>query len=201
VRRTVFDTPIAKDVLRGIALLYMRVFGWRIEGEVPPLPKFVVVIAPHTSNWDFPTLVFLAFVLKVKVSWLGKDSMFWGPFGPLFRWLGGIPIDRSARHGVVGQTIQHFDGQERLIMALAPEGTRDKVERWKTGFYHMARGAGVPIVLVFADYGRKVTGVGPTIVPTDDVAADMEAIRRFYAPITARHPEKMGLPEVPPADQ
>jgi len=160
---------------------------------LPEVPQCVMIAAPHTSNWDLPIMLFFAFAFRTKLFFMVKDAVFRWPFGPLFRWLGGIPIDRTKRNGIVEQSIQAFRENEQLTMVVPPSGTRSKVEYWKTGFYHIARGANVPIALGFLDYGRKVGGVGPTIVPTGDIEEDMKEIRAFYADITAKYPEKSSL--------
>ena len=190
---TIFDTPILSSVLRRTAGLFLRVFGWRKEGQLPDIPKCVMIAAPHTSNWDLPVMLFFAFAFQTKLFFMVKDAVFRWPFGPLFRWLGGIPIDRTKPNGVVEQSIQAFRDNDELIMVVPPSGTRSKVRYWKTGFYHIANGAGVPIMLGFLDYRRKVGGVGPVVVPTGDIEADMQAVRAFYADITGKNPEKASL--------
>jgi 1-acyl-sn-glycerol-3-phosphate acyltransferase len=125
--------------------------------------------------------------MKVKIYWMGKKELFRPPFGPLLRWLGGIPIDRSKSNGVVGQSIQQLQDAEKLVLTVPPTGTRRKVMHWKTGFYHIAHGAGVPIVLGFLDYGRKMGGVGPLFYPTGDINADMKEIQAFYKDIQGRN--------------
>jgi 1-acyl-sn-glycerol-3-phosphate acyltransferase len=132
----------------------------------------------------------LAFAFRVKVRWMGKDSLFRGPFSAIFRWLGGIPVDRSKSTGMVAQAIQAFRESEHMIMIIAPEGTRSRTSHWRSGFYHIAMGAGVPSALGFLDYRRKAAGIGPLITPTGDIDADMQAIRAFYAGVTPKHPER-----------
>jgi 1-acyl-sn-glycerol-3-phosphate acyltransferase len=157
-----------------------------------------VIAAPHTSNWDLPVLLSLAFALGVKASWLGKHTLFRRPFGFLFRWMGGIPVYRSASKNMVAQSVEMFRNSEKLILTIPPEGTRSKVSYWKSGFYYIALGAEVPIAMAFIDYKRKTSGVGPTLYPTGDIEADMEVIRNFYANVTAKYPDKAGLPELAP---
>ncbi len=197
---TVFDTPILKSVFRMISLAFLKACGWKVEGRAPETPKNVVIAAFHTSNWDFPIGLSIAFVLGVKVYWIGKDALFRPPFGPLMRWLGGIPVNRRGPHDTVSRTIQVFSRHERLNIAITPEGARRKTPYWKTGFYHIAYGARVPIVLGFLDYRRKAGGVGPTVVPTGDIEADMEKIRSFYARVVARYPENACLPALKPGE-
>ncbi|HQP31145.1 MAG TPA: lysophospholipid acyltransferase family protein, partial [Deltaproteobacteria bacterium] len=174
---TVFDTPIVRSVFRLISILYLRIFGWRVEGRLPEHPRYVIIAAPHTSNWDFPITLFLAFALRINCSWMGKDSLFRRPFGAIMRWLGGMPIDRSKSNNIVGESIKAFDRQDRLVMVIPPEGTRKQVSYWKTVFYHIAHGAQVPIVLGYIDYERKAGGIGPIVWPSGDIEADMRIIQ------------------------
>lgn len=184
---TVFDTPVVRTFFRILSILILKLAGWKVSGHVPDIPKFVMIAAPHTSNWDLPYTLFVAFTMKVKIYWMGKKELFRPPFGPLLRWLGGIPIDRSKSNGVVGQSIQQLQDAEKLVLTVPPTGTRRKVMHWKTGFYHIAHGAGVPIVLGFLDYGRKMGGVGPLFYPTGDINADMKEIQAFYKDIQGRN--------------
>ncbi len=187
---TIFDTPVLKTLFRCFSIVALKIAGWRAQGPLPPVPKFVLVGAPHTSNWDLPYALFIVFVLRGKIYWLGKESLFRRPFKGFFKWLGGIPIDRSKSKNVVAQSIQQFHQNEELILTIAPEGTRSRVKKWKTGFYYVAHGANVPIALGFLDYRRKLGGIGPVIFPTGDIDADMETIRAFYDGITGKFPEK-----------
>jgi 1-acyl-sn-glycerol-3-phosphate acyltransferase len=172
----------------GLATLYLRLFGWHVEGQLPLGTKAVAIAAPHTSNWDLPLMLAVSFVLGVKPSWLGKRELFWGPFGWLMRRLGGIPVDRGARTNLVRQVAERFAAVDQLFLVIPPSATRGRTTHWKSGFYHIARSASVPIICAFLDYRRKVGGVGPTIVPTGDVRADMRPIREFYAGVTSKHP-------------
>jgi 1-acyl-sn-glycerol-3-phosphate acyltransferase len=190
VNYTIFDTPVLRTLVRWFSIVILRILGWRTEGRKPSAPKFVLVGAPHTSNWDFPYGLFILFVLRVKIYWMGKEALFRKPFESFFKWLGGIPIDRSRSKNMVAQSIEQFNQNERLILTITPSGTRKRVKKWKTGFYYIAQGANVPIVLGFLDYRRKVGGLGPMIHPTGDVDADMKTIRAFYQGVTGRYPEK-----------
>ena len=187
MHHTMFDTPILNVLLRRLALSLMWLFRWRMEGRLPDTPKYVLIAAPHTSNWDLPVTLCLAFAFRTKLYWMGKDTLFRRPFGTIMRWLGGIPIDRSKSNDVVQQSAEHFQKAESLVMLVPPEGTRQKVRYWKTGFYRIAEKAKVPILLGFLDYRRKVGGFGPTVVPTGDIEADMETIQAFYANITGKY--------------
>lgn len=165
---------------RGVAGFLLRRLGWAFEGELPDLPKAVIIVAPHTTNWDFVLGITAMFALEVRVSWLGKHTVFRPPFGRLFRWLGGIAVDREASSGVVEQMVAAFRSREELILGLAPEGTRRRVARWKTGFYHIAVGAGVPIVPATFDYPRRLIRLGAPLVPTGDLASDMDHLQAFF---------------------
>ncbi len=173
-------------------LIFLKMFGWRIEGELPNIKKFVIIAAPHTSNWDFPITLAVSFALKMKIYWMGKIALFRWPLGGICRWLGGIPIDRGRSHNMVEQAIQAFGERDKLIMVIPPEGTRQKVSYWKTGFYHIARGANIPIVLGFLDYRRKVGGIGPAFYPTGCIEEDIREIKTFYAAITGKRQDLFG---------
>jgi 1-acyl-sn-glycerol-3-phosphate acyltransferase len=190
MRYTIFDIPILRNVLQVLAIIVLKIFGWRRAGVVPDAPKFVMIAAPHTSNWDFPMGLAIILAFKVKMYWLGKEPIFKWPFGTFFKWLGGIPVNRSKSGDVVSQTIQTIKEHERIVMVVAPEGTRKKVNHWKTGFYYIAMGANVPLAMGFIDYLRKEGGFGPTLMPTGNIEADMEKIRAFYRNITAKIPDK-----------
>lgn len=157
--------------------------GWKTEGEIPTAPKYVLIAAPHTSNWDFPFTVATAFSMEVPIRWLGKRELFDGPLGPLYRALGGIAVERSKSTNMVERMAALFDEHESLVLTVPAEGTRSKGEFWKSGFYRIAETAKVPIALGFLDFGRKRSGIGPLVMPSGDVRADMDKIRAFYASI------------------
>ena len=171
---------------------FLKIMGWRLEGSPPNLSKYVIIVAPHTSNWDFLILLAMTFAFKIRCVWMGKAGIFRPPFGAIFTWLGGMPIDRSSRHSVVEQAVLAFQDREEMIMGIGPEGTRKRADHWKKGFYYIALGADVPVAFAFADYERKVTGFGPTLTPTGDIQADMEIIRDFYRDIKGKFPENFG---------
>ena len=175
-----------------LADMVLKLFGWRAEGSLADCPKCVVVVAPHTSNWDFPVLMLVAVVLRVKVAWMGKHTLFRPPFGWIMRGLGGLPIDRSARHNMVEQAVESVHTHDRLLLAIPPEGTRKRAPYWRSGFYHIALGAQVPIALAYADYRRKVGGIGHVFVPSGDVDADMAIIRDFYSGVVGKRPDQFG---------
>jgi 1-acyl-sn-glycerol-3-phosphate acyltransferase len=185
--------------MRRFASLLFRLAGWRTEGAAPSAGRFVIIAAPHTSNWDAVILLVAARIFDLPLAWFVKDSWFFFPMGGLMRRLGGVPIDRSGRHGVVEQAIAQLKSSERLALAVPPEGTRGRAPYWKTGFYHIARGADVPIVLGFIDYGRKVAGLGPAFTPTGDLQRDFEVFRAFYENVQPKHPDKKGAIAPPPS--
>ena len=165
--------------------LSRRIFrrcGWRLAGELPNVPKLVAIAAPHSTNWDVVWGLLFIIGLRLQIRFIGKREAFFWPVGPLLRSFGGIPIDRSAAHGLVGDMARQFAADDKLWLALAPEGTRKKVHKWKTGFWHIARAAGVPILPAYFHYPEKIIGLGPLIYPSDDLAADMAKIREFYRP-------------------
>lgn len=180
-------------VSRWLARSLLRLGGWRVTGSLPNLPRFVVIVAPHTSNWDFLVGVLAKYAIGIRVSFFGKDSVFRPPVGWLMRWLGGRPVDRSNRHGVVHQTVAAIQAAPRFVLALAPEGTRKRVARWRTGFYHIALGAGIPIVLAFFDYPRREVGFGPTLWPSGELERDLEAIGTFYRDKQGKRPELFAM--------
>ncbi len=188
MQRTIFDTPFVTVLGRVWARLFLGALGWKKEGDLPDLPKFVMIAAPHTSNWDLPIMLALGFLMRAKMFWMTKESVFRWPFGGFLRWLGGIPIDRSRANGVVGQCVELFGRHDNLILAVPPEGTRKKVGTWKTGFYHIAVGAGVPIAMGYLDYGRRRGGVAGLLYPTGDYAADLARLQEFYATVTPKYP-------------
>ncbi|CAB1076923.1 Acyltransferase family protein [Olavius algarvensis Delta 1 endosymbiont] len=188
VKHTIFDTPVLEAILHRASRLILSLAGWQTEGRLPLIPKFVLVGAPHTSNWDLPFTLLMAFALRARIRWMGKTAIFRWPFKGFFQWLGGIPVKRSQADNLVEQSIQQFERNDHLILTIAPAGTRKHVLRWKSGFYHIACGAGVPIVLGFLDYRRKTGGFGPLVHPTGNIAADMQTIRAFYDGVTGKNP-------------
>jgi 1-acyl-sn-glycerol-3-phosphate acyltransferase len=180
-------------IKRWIGEAFLKVAGWKVEGGRPPVDRYVIIAAPHTSNWDMPFMLAFAFIYDIPVRWMGKHTLFKAPFGPFFRSLGGIPIIRHQPGGVVGQMIEEFEKNESLVLMVPAEGTRSHVEYWKSGFYHIARGADVPVVLSYLDFGKKVGGIGPALKMSGDIGADMDKIRAFYADKKGLRPEKVGI--------
>ncbi len=168
----------------------MLLTGWRFEGQLPNLRKFVIIVAPHTSNWDFPTGVQAMFALGIRGTFLGKDALFKPPFGFFFRWLGGVPVDRSSKNNVVDQTIAYFKARDRMILALSPEGTRKRIDKWRTGFYWVAVGAGVPIVPVAFDFPRKRYVIHPPVEMTGEPTVDIPRLRSYFKATQAKRPDQ-----------
>jgi 1-acyl-sn-glycerol-3-phosphate acyltransferase len=192
MHRTIFTTPLVNSALRAASRLILRLKGWTVEGSLPPdTPKCVLIAAPHTSNWDLPYTLMVAFSLRLNIYWMGKAAIFRFPFGPVMRWLGGIAVDRSKNNNLVAASAAALvAAQGTLQLVVPPEGTRGKTRHWRTGFYFIALEARVPIVLAYMDYQRKVSGLGPVFVPSGDVDADMLQIKQFYAGIKGRNAEQ-----------
>lgn len=159
----------------------MSSLGWRIEGNFPDLKKFVVIAAPHTSNWDFVIGLSSAFAIDIDAHWIGKHTIFRWPFGKLMRRLGGIPVNRAKSSGLVPQVVQEFRKSETFVLAIAPEGTRGKVERWKSGFYQIALQAEVPVVCGYFDFPSRTVGLGKVVYPSGDYEADLADIISYYS--------------------
>jgi 1-acyl-sn-glycerol-3-phosphate acyltransferase len=190
MKKTIFTTPIISPFFRFLSNSIMRLFGWRVDGKLPDIPKFILIGAPHTSNWDFVLFLGIVFRLKVNARYMGKAELFRPPFGWFFYWCGGIPVDRKKSTGLVDQMVEAFDRSERLILVIAPEGTRHHVTEWKRGFYHIAKGAGIPIVMAKVDGIRKIAHVGEVFHPTEDMEADMTAIQNAFQGMTGINPKK-----------
>ncbi len=189
---TTADLPAVPVRPGWLARACLRLAGWRLEGSAPTVPKYVLIGAPHTSNWDFVLALLVKSALGIRFCWIGKDSLFRFPFGGFMRWLGGIPVNRRVRSNFTEQMVARFCAHRELSVVITPEGTRSRTEYWKSGFYHVALGAGVPVVLGFVDYRCRRLGIGPVITLTGDREADMKVIREFYADKSGLHPEKQG---------
>jgi len=170
----------------------LQLAGWQIQGVRPPLDRYVLIAAPHTSNWDFPLMLAFAAAFDIKVTWMAKHSLFFPPLGWLMRALGGMPIIRHSNNNVVDAMVDAFRGMSKLVLVVPTEGTRERTEYWKSGFYHIARQAGVPIVPSFLDFGRKCGGFGPALVTSTDVRSDMQYFRDFYAGMEGKFPAAFG---------
>lgn len=170
----------------------LRIIRWRIEVIAPPCEKYVLIGAPHTSNFDFFFMLLMVYSTGLKLNWVGKHTLFRKPFSGWMRMLGGIPVDRRTQNQFVQQMVDSFNQSDQLKLAIAPEGTRGKSQYWRTGFYHIAHGARVPIVFGYIDYKQKIVGIGPSMIPGGDINKDFPQIREFYRTKSGRRPELQG---------
>jgi len=176
--------PLAQQ----LGKLVLSVFGWQKTGQVPSARNVVIIAAPHTSNWDFIFLLAAAYSFGISVNWLGKDSLFRSPLGPILRFLGGVPVDRSKRNNLVQSLSAQIELGSGISLVIPPSGTRRKTEYWKSGFYQIARAAQIPLICGYLDYKKKEAGLGLSFLPTD-LSKDMNRIREFYEPIVGKYPE------------
>jgi 1-acyl-sn-glycerol-3-phosphate acyltransferase len=174
-------------ILRLFGRTGLRLWNWRIAGDLPQLPKFIIIVAPHTSNWDFPLGVLAMFSLDLRIHWFGKDSLFRSPLAWLFRLLDGRAVRRETNEGVVAEMAAAIRAEPQFLLALAPEGTRKHVRHWRSGFYHIALEAGVPIVPVWFDWSTREIGIEKPFFPTRDPEGDMAALKAIYRPEMARN--------------
>ncbi len=183
-------------LIKRLADIYLKARGWTVRNDVPQgLDKFVCIGAPHTSNWDFPVTLAIAASVDLDFYWVGKGSLFRGPMGPVMRRLGGIPVDRSRSTNFVDQVAQVMRESERMALGIAPEGTRAKGEYWKSGFYHIARSAGVPIVCGYMDWTKREGGLGPVIDSSLSEEEVLEELEAFYAGLQGRRPDQFTPPK------
>jgi len=182
------QAPQGRGLTALIGRAWLAAFGWHVQDGIPDVKKAVVVAAPHTSNWDLAFMLAIAWTLGVRIRWVGKHTLFRPPFGGLMRALGGVSVDRRARHDAVSAIADILRAHDELLLVVPPEGTRGKADRWKTGFYYIALGADVPIVLGFLDYGKKCGGLGTVFHPTGVLEEDIAAIRTFYKDIRGKIP-------------
>jgi 1-acyl-sn-glycerol-3-phosphate acyltransferase len=190
LKNTIFTTPILSALLRAIANLILRLSGWHVDGKLPDIPKYIIIGAPHTSNWDFVLFLGVIFHLKVNVNYMGKAELFRNPFGWFFYWCGGVPVDRKKSTGLVEQMVKVCEQSDKFILIIAPEGTRHFVTEWKRGFYHIAKTAGIPIVMAKVDGKQKTVRVGQIFQPTEDMEADIKTIQGFFAGLIGLNPRK-----------
>jgi len=176
-----------------LALLTLHLLGWELIGQRPTCKKYVMVGAPHTSNWDFLYFYLGALAFNIRIAFMIKDSAFKGPLGPILRWMGGIPIDRSQRNNVVAQMVQAFEQREELALLIPPSGTRHRTEYWKSGFYYIALGAKIPLVLAIMDFAKREVGIQSVYEPVGDIKRDMDVIRSVYGPVTAKFPQEKSV--------
>ena len=184
------SASLSSRLVKRALLGFYRMQGWKAVGTPPAGGRYVIIAAPHTSNWDFVYFLGLVNELGIDANFMAKDSLFRWPMGGFMRDMGGISIDRSARNNVVEAMIGEFARRDRFALTIAPEGTRSAVNQWRTGFYHIALGAGVPLVIGMMDYGKKTGGLGPAIMPTGDYKADMKQVAEIYQSVTPKHPER-----------
>ena len=170
----------------------LKISGWTLDRTNPPVTNCVVIAAPHTSNWDFILMLLFAGAFGLKVSWMGKSNLFIKPFGYFLRLIGGISINRRKKNQIVDHMISLFRQRENFLLVVPVEGTRARANFWKSGFYHIAKGANVPILPTFLDYGNKRGGFGVPIITTNNLLSDMQKIRDFYAPFKGKFPSNSG---------
>ncbi len=180
---------LVSDVVRLICSAFLFLAGWKVRGDWPKIDKMVLVVAPHTSNWDGLYMLAAAGYFRVKLRWMGKQSLTTGPFGGIVKWLGCVPIDRSARHDVVRAMSDAFAATDNMILAIPPEGTRSLAQEWKSGFWHIARMANVPIVVASLDYSSNTIRIEKQIIASDDYAKDLAEIHACYLDRLPKHPD------------
>ena len=190
LKTTIFNTPILSTFLRFLTNLILRMVGWRVQGELPDLPKYILIGAPHTSNWDFLLFLGIIFHLKADARYMGKAELFRNPFGWFFYYCGGIPVDRKKSTGLVDQMVEASKKSHKFILTIAPEGTRHKVTEWKMGFYHIAKGAGIPIVIAIVDGAHKTVRVGQVFHLTENMDEDIKTIKGFFSGVVGINPKK-----------
>jgi 1-acyl-sn-glycerol-3-phosphate acyltransferase len=185
-------------MLRYLAGKILKLFGWDAVQGLPKFKKYVLLGAPHTSNWDFVVGMLAALAIGLRFKWLAKHSLFENPFKPLLKFFGGIPVDRRVHSSVIEKMTEMFNNSERLVLAITPEGTRSKTKYWRSGFYYIALSAKVPICFAFLDYGNKRIGIGDHFFPTGDINEDMKIIRNYYVGMKGKNPELQGEIEIKP---
>ena len=189
-RHTLFNTPVITSFFYLLAVAWLRIAGWKTKGTPSGESKFVMIAYPHTSNWDVPFTIAICLAYRLKIYWMGKSSLFWGPMGPVMKWLGGIPINMDKSENVVQRTVDAFNQSDNLVIAIAPEANRAYVQKWRTGFYHIAVGANLPIVLGFLDFEKKEGGYLKSFLPSGDLDADLAEIKAQYRGIKGKYAEQ-----------
>ena len=172
---------------RWVGRTVLKSMGWKVQGRFPSCRKYIITLAPHTSNWDFVVGVAILLASGLKISFLIKHSLFFWPFSLFLRRIGGVPVDRRAAHGIVGEMVRHFAEHEKMILTIAPEGTRRKVNQWKVGFLHIGHGAKVPVVPVGLDYPSKTATVGDMVALSGEMEKDLAAVKSFYSDIRGKY--------------
>lgn len=179
-------------MLKLFADFILKIFSWQLDIRIPAEKKYVLIGAPHTTNWDLPLTLLCFWSVQKNIKWVAKKQLFIGPLKYFFRALGGVPVDRSAHTGFIEQIASQFEHHEEMILCLAPEGTRSKTEYWKTGFYYIALTAKVPVCLGYIDYPTRTMGFGQMLIPSGDIHKDFAQIKTFYQDKTGKRPEKQG---------
>lgn len=177
---------------KSLARWLLQLAGWELVGVRPDCDRYVLIAAPHTSNWDFALMLLFAAAFEINVTWMAKHSLFYPPMGWIMRALGGMPIIRHKSQNVVATMVAAFEAVPHLVLVVPTEGTREKSEYWKSGFYHIARQADVPIVPSFLDFGSKRGGFGPALTTSGDVRDDMQYFREFYRGMQGKFPTQFG---------
>ncbi|WP_263079674.1 1-acyl-sn-glycerol-3-phosphate acyltransferase [Endozoicomonas sp. Mp262] len=189
MRVTLYNTPVVSHLLVLLAKIFLHLTGWKVNGPPPRVARYIIIGAPHTSRWDFIFGIAIALKCKIRCHWLGSSALFWGPFGIVLRWLGGIPVNRKRKNSLVNQTVCAYKQHHQLGIVICPEGGMNKGERWHTGFYHIARNAEIPIIPGYLDFNTKTGGFGSAIKPSCNMSKDMAEIEAFYANIYGKFPE------------
>jgi len=191
MKTTIFNTPILSYIFHVLSRIIMRLIGWHVDGKLPNIPKYVLIGAPHSSNWDFVLFLGLIFYLRANARYMAKAELFIFPIGWFFRYCGGYPVDRKKSTGLVGQMVDAVKKEDKFILTIAPEGTRSYVKEWKKGFYHIAKGAGIPIVMAQVDGKHKTVHIlKEPFYPTDDIEADMKAIKGNFEGVVGINPRR-----------
>ena len=187
---------LIKVMLRKISKLILKLFGWKLAGSIPIEKKYIIVVAPHTSNWDFVIGQLFCISSGIRASVMIKKEHFYFPLGNLLRALGGIPVDREKKTDIVEQMIYEFEKRDSFVLTITPEGTRKKVSEWKTGFHRIAAGANVPVLAGFVDYKKKLVGTGGYFQLTGDLQTDLTAVKQFYKNISPKYPDNFSVGEI-----
>ena len=191
MKTTIFNTPILSYIFHILTRIFMWFAGWRVDGKLPNLPKFILIGAPHTSNWDFVLFLGVIFTLRANVKFMGKAELFRNPLGWFFYYCGGIPVDRKKSTGLIDQMVEACNQADKFILVIAPEGTRHYVTDWKRGFYHIAKDAGIPIAIAKLDGKHKTVYILKDVFhPTDDIEADMQAIKGKFEGVVGIKPRR-----------
>lgn len=187
--RTIFNTPVLTPIIRTLSNAILKAIGWHVVGKIPDdVKKYVVVVAPHTSNWDFPICFMTAFVLKLNAHWIGKHTLFPRPFRRFMMWIGGIPVNRQLKGDTVVKTAQLFRERNEFAIGISPEGTRKPVANWHKGFWYIAHDAGVPIIIAYIDYKLKECGIYGVFVSAGHVGLDIDIMKTIYLRFTPKYP-------------